>query len=461
MNKKLLFTLCLYAGILNGVPAAALSETEPGTHLSDAAAASATEEIAAPDALEAVASETIISDPGSATADIETATESLNLPPDPFAADPFAGISLSRMKRRLLSLATTATIMQETCNAALTVTADRSSDRFFRRSCELLTRLNRFLPVQALASMLVMPEFIAIADELTTRSTRSAFNISVEEARQNPKLRLNRLKKLQKMNEVVGEIAELQSKAAHKVNVLLEQLDRISSQRTVSTPPADLLKKSGNHIRQLLSSWQKQWIGLLNQHNRHRVFLDGQLQYLIAAGNEIPAVRQAVHMNLMIRSLLDFKLILEKYYANLAISPVKVSDWQKELHGELEKLSGKKLTGLDSSFPARDAETRQEPFFSTDSELQETFVLLERLAGMAAPEDLTASDSQAITDNSALLLEKLLPYIDGKPWQPVETASETFDAAQVSSSSSELVPTESTAASLSEPLETDVPESVE
>ncbi len=457
MNNKLLLTFCLYAGILNGVPAASLQETTPETHLYDGTASSAAELISETDDVAAVASETQI-EPGSATADIETATESLHLPPDPFAADPFAGISLARMKRRLFSLAVTATAMQKTCDAALAVTANNSSDRFFRRNCELLTRVNRFLPFQALASMLIMPEFIAVADELFTRSTRSAINISVEEARRNPEMRLNRLKKLYEMNDIIGEIAELQSRTAAKISVLLAQLDRISSQRAVSAPPADLLKISGNHIRQLLSGWHKQWVGLLNQHNQHRLFLAGQLQYLLDAKNGIPPVRQAVHMNLIMRSLLDFKIYLEKFYSGLALSPAKTGDWQKELHADLEKLAGKSISATNgSAFPARDIDTHLEPVFSTDKELQNTFLLLKKLSEIAAPADIAGHENQEESGTSTLLLDKLMPYIDGKPWQPVENASETFEASQTGSGSTDLRMEGS--ASASELLDPDTSES--
>ncbi|HNX77540.1 MAG TPA: hypothetical protein PKM56_17810, partial [Candidatus Rifleibacterium sp.] len=261
--------------------------------------------------------------------------------------------------------------------------------------------------------------------------TRSVINISVEELQRSPTTRSARLGQLLKMNLIAADIAAHQRRAVSSIKALLAELDLISSQCVVAGQPASPLKAAGKNIRSTISHYCQLWDGLLNQYEHHLNFTNSQLQYLSGSGNAISGVRQAVHMNLMLRSLLDFKISLEKFYSQISAGPAKAEAWQKSLH---EALSGSaqrpapKESALNSSrFPSRDIDTRVTPNFSAIIGLEKIFSRLAELKAFdpvlsnELPEENTGEE---IASRATMLVESLRPYLDGTDWPVVEIPEE-------------------------------------
>ena len=431
MNKRYLLTICLWAGILHGMPVAALQgglasqTTDASETLAGSATPAITEDLSASDNADAVSDATM------ETADQQIASATVVEPPDPFAADPFADLPLTRMRRRLEHLGISNTRFGKTADLALEIAVRTSRDRFFRRNCEFLARVNRHLPFQALAATLSVPEFLGVANELLTRATRSIINISVEELQRDPATRAARLEHLLKMNSIATDIATRQRKIVSNIKALLAELDLISSQCVVAGQPASPLKAAGKEMRSIISHDCQLWDGLLNQYEHHLNFTNSQLQYLNSSGNGISGVRQAVHMNLLLRSLLDFKISLEKFYSKVSSGPARAEAWQKGLHEALSgyaprpALNGSKMKG--GIFPERDIDSRVKPNFSAINELEKIFSRLAELRMLESakfnelPEETAGEE---IAGRASMLVASLRPYLDGTDWPAVEIPEE-------------------------------------
>lgn len=505
MNKKSLLSLCLSAGILTGVPAFTFASEAPASG-NPPAAATALPAIAEPapvsampgPAAEAVSAETsdkasmaatsanenseaaaadsiseagtistakdadsgtepnaeLISDADITSEEIATAAPEVY---DPFAADPFTGSSMLRMKRRLETLGAINGRMQKSADLALAVAASASEDRYFRRNCEYLTRLIRRVPLPALASTLVFPEFLGIANELMLESTRAIINISIEDLQHNPQKRLKMLNELNGLHQMTGQIAEIQRKALQNVKDLATALTDQARRRAVGAPPADLLKKVISEISQLLNQSADRWNALLNQHEHHRVLFSGILDYLVSSNASLSGVKHAAQLNQMLRSLLDFKICLEDFYGQASASPARLDERQQALSEKLTSLAGRsnqfrsRVAAFDGRFPARENDPTATPAFSCADELTGIFSLLEKMQGAKIVTGLTQTDdsqqsevtsvttapgsetatltvSPRSSDKQSLepsesrpefrksLLEELIVWIDGSPW---------------------------------------------
>jgi len=505
MNKKSLLSLCLSAGILTGVPAftfaseapasgnppasatalpavaepapapaapgpaaksvSAVTSDEAGmtatsaTENSEAAAVDTSSEADTDHAVTDAASETEPDAELSSDGDIareETATATTEVY-NPFAADPFTGSPLLRMKRRLETLGAINGRMQKSADLALAVTASASEDRYFRRNCEYLTRLIRRAPLPALASTLVFPEFLGIANELMIESTRAIVSISIEDLQHNPQKRLKMLNDLAGLHQLTGQIAQLQRKAMQNVKDLAASLTDQARRRAVGTPPADLLKKVISEAAQLLDQSAGRWEALLNQHDHHRAHFSSILDYLVSSNDSLPAVRHASKLNQMLRSLLDFKVSLEDFYGHVSASPARLDDRQQALSEKLASLAGRsnqfrsRVAAFDGRFPARENDPAATPAFSCVEELTGIFSLLEKMQGAKIVTELTQTDasqqseipsavtapgsetaaltvspkpsekqslepSESRPESGKSLLEELIVWIDGSPW---------------------------------------------
>ncbi len=304
---------------------------------------------------------------------------------DPFAADPFTGSPLLRMKRRLETLAGINGRMQKSADLALAVAVSASEDRYFRRNCEYLTRLIRRSPFPALASTLVFPEFLGIANELMLESTRAIINISIEDLQHNPQKRLKMLNELNSLHQLTGQIAQMQRKALQNVKDIAASLTYQARRRSVGAPPADMLKKIISEVSQLLDQSAGRWEALLNQHDHHRAHFSGILDYLVSSNDSLPAVRHAAQLSQMLRSLLDFKISLEDFYGHVSASPARLGDRQQALAEKLASLASRsnqfrsRVAAFDGRFPARENDPAATPAFSCAEELTEIFSLLEKM----------------------------------------------------------------------------------
>ena len=395
-----------------------------------------------------------------ATEETATATPEVY---DPFAADPFTGTPLLRMKRRLETLATVNGRMQKSADLALAVAAAASEDRYFRRNCEYLTRLIRRAPAPSLASNLIFPEFLGIANELMLESTRAIIGISIEDLQHDPQKRLKMLNDLAALHRLTSQIAQIQRKALQNVIDLTATLTDQASRRAVGAPPADLLKKEISEISQLLDQSAGRWNALLNQHEHHRAHFSGILDYLTSSNDSLPAVRHAAQLNRMLRSLLDFKVVLEDFYGHVSASPARFDARQQALSEKLESLAARsnqfrsRVAAFNGRFPARENDPAATPAFSCADELNEIFSLLEKMRSAKIATGLTQAhtDLQAQTSTVATatasdseppeikteepeadepeirktLLEELVTWVDGTPWpippdEPGEGAEE-------------------------------------
>lgn len=520
MNKKSLLSLCLSAGILTGVPAFTFASeaTASGNPPASATALPAIAEPAPASATPGPAAETVSAETSddagiTATAPTEISkstatakTPETNVDPeaavldqtseadtvstakdansgtepnaklisdaditseeiataapevyDPFAADPFTGSSMLRMKRRLETLAGINGRMQKSADLALAVAASASEDRYFRRNCEYLTRLIRRAPLPALTSTLVFPEFLGIANELMLESTRAIINISIEDLQYNPQKRLKMLNELNGLHQLTGQIAEIQRKALQNVKDLATALTDQARRRAVGAPPADLLKKVISEISQLLNQSADRWNALLNQHEHHRALFSGILDYLVSSNDSLSGVRHAAQLNQMLRSLLDFKICLEDFYGQASASPARLDERQQALSEKLTSLAGRsnqfrsRVAAFDGRFPARENDPTATPAFSCAEELTGIFSLLEKMqaakivTGLTQTDDSQQSEVSSVTtapgsetatltvspkspDKQSLepsesrpefrksLLEELIVWIDGSPW---------------------------------------------
>lgn len=373
---------------------------------------------------------------------------------DPFAADPFTGSPLLRMKRRLENLAGINGRMQKSADLALAVAASASEDRYFRRNCEYLTRLVRRAPFPALASTLVFPEFLGIANELMLESTRAIVNIFIEDLQYDPQKRLKLLQNLAELHLLTGEIAQIQRKALQNVKDLAATMTDQARRRAVGAPPADLLKKTISEVSQLLDQSASRWNALLNQHDHHRAHFSGILDYLVSSNDSLPAVRHAARLNQMLRSLLDFKICLEDFYGHVSASPARLADRQQALSEKLAGLAERsnhfrsRVAAFDGRFPSRENDPAATPPFSCADELTEIFSLLEKMhsarimTGLAQADagrqseipaaTVSGSDAAALiatpTDSSEPGIPKL-PTAPEKPLKSAKTQSATSDSA--------------------------------
>lgn len=373
---------------------------------------------------------------------------------DPFAADPFTGSPLLRMKRRLENLAGINGRMQKSADLALAVAASASEDRYFRRNCEYLTRLVRRAPFPALASTLVFPEFLGIANELMLESTRAIVNIFIEDLQYDPQKRLKLLQNLAELHLLTGEIAQIQRKALQNVKDLAATMTDQARRRAVGAPPADLLKKTISEVSQLLDQSASRWNALLNQHDHHRAHFSGILDYLVSSNDSLPAVRHAARLNQMLRSLLDFKICLEDFYGHVSASPARLADRQQALSEKLAGLAERsnhfrsRVAAFDGRFPSRENDPAATPPFSCADELTEILSLLEKMhsarimTGLAQADagrqseipaaTVSGSDAAALiatpTDSSEPGIPKL-PTAPEKPLKSAKTQSATSDSA--------------------------------
>ncbi len=497
MNKKSLLSLCLSAGILTGVPAftfaseaqasgnpparvAALpavaepapAPATPGPAAETAAAATDDARMTATSATEnseaAVVDTSSEADTAPAVTDADSETEpntesntELNSNEDitpeetatatteiysPFAADPFTGSPLLRMKRRLEHLAGINGRMQKSADLALAVAASASEDRYFRRNCEYLTRLVRRAPFPALASTLIFPEFLGIANELMLESTRAIVNISIEDLQYDPQKRMKLLQNLAELHLLTGEIAQIQRKALQNVKDLAATMTDQARRRAVGAPPADLLKKAIAEVSQLLDQAADRWNALLNQHDHHRAHFSGILDYLVGSNDSLPAVRHAARLNQMLRSLLDFKISLEDFYGHVSASPARLADRQQALSEKLAGLAGRsnqfrsRVTAFEGRFPARENDPAATPAFACADELTEIFSLLEKMHSARIMTGLTQTDAgqqpetpAAATvsgsDTAALIAAPTDFSEPEKPQESAKTQSATSDSA--------------------------------
>lgn len=455
MNKKSLLSLCLSAGILTGVPAftfaseapasgnppasatalqavaepASVSETDLGPAAekasfvaSDAATTTAISAIENSEAADLDSISEVEADPELTNADSETdpdaeltseadanpeeAAKAVSEIYDPFAADPFTGSPLLRMKRRLETLAGTNGRMQKSVDLALAVAASASEDRYFRRNCEYLTRLVRRAPFPAMASTLVFPEFLGIANELMLESTKAIINISIEDLQHDRQKRLKILSDLAELHQLTAQIAQIQREALTKIKDIAASLTDQAGRRAIGAPPADLLKKAISEVSQLLDQSAGRWEALLNQHDHHRAHFSGILDYLVNSNDSLPAVRHAAQLNKMLRSLLDFKISLEDFYGHVSGSPARLGDRQQALAEKLESLAGRsnhfrsRVAAFDGRFPARDNDPAAEPAFSCADELTEIFSLLEKMQAAKIVTGLAQADTAQQTEIS-------------------------------------------------------------
>lgn len=471
MKLSYIKAFCLCAGILNGVPAPVFSaevvsqKSEPLISAATASLVLQENDSARPE--EFLASATFNSDetltasatPENAAEPTEKLEETEDTEPaeeaapeavfDPFAAEPFAGTPLLRMKRRLQSLSETYFALGKTADLALATVAASSDDRFFRRTGEFSIRISRHLPFPSLAASLILPEFLGVADELMLRATRTLIT-SLIEARVEPLKRRSMLEQLKKMSELTRKIAACQRLVQKNISDLVRQLSELNSIRFIPAPPGPIFKSSNASILQLIEKYLSHWNGLLNQFDHHQDFFSGQLQFLADASPALPAVREAVHLNLMLRSLLDFKVSLEKYYTDLSGSPGKMSEWQNRLNGEIASYSvrnnsfNNRVKDFVGKFPLRDSEDRKLPVFSADNELRSIFATLEELTPMASlnEEKMDAKSAEEVTteteNQEKSLLELLRPYVDGGPWPEPKPEPATEETPEISSGSAEI-----------------------
>ncbi len=439
---------CLCAGILYGVPAPAFS-AESVTHHESVV-------LSATDSLEVTDTEPSLPETSLATATLKTeedqaepeagdgVTEPSETPEetevaepaeetapavvfDPFAAEPFANTSLLRMKKRLQSLSETCFAHRKTADLALAIIAASSDDRFFRRTGEFSVRISRHLPFPSLAATLIIPEFLGVANELMIRATRTLIN-STMEVRNEPLQHSDMLERLAIMSKLTSKIADCQRQIKTNISNLNRQLTKLNSQRFTPVPPGQILKNMNSSMLQLIEKYLSHWSGLINQFDRHYEYFSGQLRYLADSGASLPSVRQAAYLNLMLRSLLDFKVSLEKYYGQLSACPARVSEWQKVVHDEIKACSERnnrfngRLDDFMGKFPDRDVEDRKAPDFSADAEIQNVFSLLEKMTQMVALTDekksteVSANTEAGPETEKATLLDLLRPYINGAPW---------------------------------------------
>ena len=499
MNKKSLLSLCLSAGILTGVPAFNLASevTTSGNPPASATALPAVAEPAPASAAPGPAAETVAAvtsdnarvtatsatenseaaavdpsseadaDPAVADADSETEPdaelssdadvtpeETATATPevyDAFAADPFTGSPLLRMKRRLEAMAATNGRMQKSAELALAVAASASENRYFRRNCEYLTRLIRRAPFPALASTLVFPEFLGIANELMLESTRAIINISIEDLQHNPQKRLKLLNELAGLHQLTGQIAQLQRKAMQNVKDLAASLTDQARRRAVGTPPADLLKKGISEISQLLDQAAGRWGALLNQHDHHRALFSGILDYLVSANDTLPAVRHAAQLNQMLRSLLDFKISLEDFYGHVSASPARLGDKQQTLSEKLESLAARsnqfrsRVAAFNGRFPARENDPAAAPAFSCADELTEIFSLLEKMQAAKIVTGLSQDNANQQSEVSSVTTapgsETVTLTVPPKPANPIMPAAEPAETPPETKSAKEPEPT--------------------
>ncbi|MDD3146984.1 MAG: hypothetical protein PHD82_06745 [Candidatus Riflebacteria bacterium] len=369
---------------------------------------------------------------------------------DPFAAEPFAGTSLVRMKRRLQHLAKTSFAMQKTADLGLAIVAASSDDRFFRRTGEFSLRISRHLPFSALACIIILPEFINIADELMIRATRKLINASTENRPNNRQQFSQMLDQLEAMNELAIKVAEHQRQVQMKLRDLIRQLVWFNDRRFIKTATGEIIKNSNSAIHKQIEKHLNIWKGLLNQFDHHQEYFSGQLKYLKEAGTGLAGVRKASHLNLMLRSLLDLKILVEKAYASFSGCPARAEEWQRALHTDLESQTLRsnrmkaRINDFIGKFPARDIEESSAPTFSAEKELENTFDLLEKMATIKpadAIEPVAEVDHEKTSEETEeepeklSLIDLLRPYISGNPLPEPEPEPEIEAAPELSEES--------------------------
>lgn len=346
-----------------------------------------------------------------AAAGDETASPTTIIPPEPdIFTEPFAGTTLSRLKRRLQNIDKAYGQARETSGLALAISAAESDDRYFRRNCELLVRVSRQQPLAAFAAMAILPEFSGVAEELLIGSVEQTIEAIGNESGKSLQQRELLLADLEKQLARSAKIAAIQRQAAEKIAGLISQVSLINRRRHVSRSPAGLLKSYNDDLLSAVLQQQKRMIGLLNQHGHHYDFCINQIYYLYTA--DVSRVQLAVRLNQILRSSRDFIEVLKDYHAGTAKAAEQIALLLERHQEGLTRLLKRhdsrtaRIGDFMTHYPARDVSDIPEPQFKADKELSNTFILLREMAPGSAEADGSAGK----------LRELLLSYLDGRPW---------------------------------------------
>lgn len=346
---------------------------------------------------------------------------------DPFAADPYAGTSLKSLKKQLNTVEKLYSQSQEFASLALALNAAGNDDRFFRRNCELLIRLTKQQPLSAFAAMAIFPELLGVAEELVIRSIQTAINAFVGDYSREPKQCAALLVGLKKQLELTNRIAATIQIATENIANVTHDLALINGRRHISAPLAGFLKTANQKLIEAILQQQNAMQGLLNQFNHHQNFCIEKLAYLQATSTIKPGVIQAADLTSILRSSRDFVMLADNYKAGIADFTWKLTSLLQTRSEELDKLSklnssrSARMNDFLNHYPSRDISDLKEPVFKAETELANTFALLEKLTKLANPER-TAKPSEAKSLSKTEVVEPALPeilsaYLNGSPWE--------------------------------------------
>jgi len=420
MKKQVLTIFMLAAGILHGMPVVASDEKVPETVATAAEDFQIDADTPAHPQPDADADADADADEKDNQKDGQIETE-----PDPFKADPFAGIPLSRMKLRLNNLENLYFSAMEAADLSEAIVAALSENRFFRRNCEFLSRITRKHPFPVMAAMLIFPEFAGIANELLTSEIRAIIDTAAGELHLGTAERLQQFEKLATMLELSQSIALQQRLVYEKIESLEKELLQAVERRHISGSPAEALKKYHTELRLLTRPFKTNLAGLINQYDHQLKLFSEHLDYLKSSADKLPAIRISSQIARTLNGFGDFRTKLERYYSAAADLPTKLENLKTDFHNRLKAISQRNnrtkahVEDLIGRFPERDTDLEELPEFTLAEELKTTFSLLQKLA-LAVKNQTGNEDSQ----HEHELLEILLKFIDGNPWAKTQSDKE-------------------------------------